>query len=356
MVQMLETAVESDADLRVTTVVPALDPAATKKIRSLLESLDLDMDDDIELFVTAHDGDELVACLGLAGSVLKCLGCSQRAQGYGVSALLMNRMNYEALDRGRTHLFAYTKPGNREIFESLGFYALAEVPGAAVLLENTPFGLASYLARLRRQRVPGRRIGGIVLNANPFTLGHRYLVETAASQVDALHVFVVSEDASLFGADARLRLVRAGVAELREPDRIKVHPGDRYVVSRATFPRYFIKGAAEREHAAAGLDLQLFRNHIAPTLGITDRFVGSEPLSPVTNAYNEEMAYWLEQAPSPKPAIGVHLIERLVHGGDVISASRVREAIAAGDFETIGRLVPAPTLDYIKQHYLTLRS
>ena len=356
MLHMLEAATEPFSDIRFETVVPTRDARGAREIRGLLASLGLGMDEDIDLFVTAHDGADLVGCLGLSGGVLKCLGCSSTFRGEGLAAQLMQRMNYEALDRGHTHLFAFTKPGNREIFESLGFYFLAEVPGSALLLENTPFGLESYLARLRLRRLPGERIGSIVVNANPFTLGHRYLVETAAAQVDALHVFVVSEDASLFPAGVRLRLVREGVEELALADRIAVHAGGRYIVSRATFPRYFIKGAAERAQAAAGLDLQLFRNHIAPALGITDRFVGSEPLSPVTDAYNDEMAYWLQEAPCDGPPVAVHEIERVTIGGEVVSASRVRASIEANDLDAVRRLVPAPTSAYIEQRFFTVRS
>ncbi len=350
MIGMLEAA-EPDTDVRVGTVQPAHDPDGLDEVRRLLHSQGLGIDGDIECFVTAHVHGELVGCLGLAGSVVKCAACAPDSQGEGLAARLMERMNYEALDRGRGHLFAFTKPHNREIFECLGFTFLAEVPGSAVLLENTPFGFESYLAKLRAQRLPGTKIGGVVLNANPFTLGHRYLVESAAADVDALHVFVVSEDASLFSSETRLRLVREGVAELGLGDRVRVHAGSRYIVSRATFPNYFLKRAAERASAAAGLDLQLFRTGIAVALGITDRYVGSEPLSAVTAAYNAEMRHWLEVAPSPAPVVRVHELERRELGGGPISASRVRACIEARDLDAIARLVPRPTLDHITRRF-----
>nr|NLI50916.1 [citrate (pro-3S)-lyase] ligase [Propionibacterium sp.] len=356
MLDMLEAAVDTDADVTIATVQPTRDTAAFRQIRGLLDRLGLGVDDDIELFVTARDADgRLISCLGLAGSVLKCAGCDPDAQGGGVLRRVMERMNYEALDRGRGHLFAYTKPANRAIFESLGFSFLAEVPGVAVLLENTPFGLPRYLRDLSDLYLEGDRVGAVVLNANPFTLGHRYLVETALGRVDALHVFVVSEDASLFPARDRYHLVRAGVAELGS-ERVQVHRGGRYVVSRATFPNYFIKGGEERARAAAGLDLQLFRDFIGPTLGVTDRFVGTEPLSPVTNAYNAEMHHWLEDAPSAHPPIRVHEIERRTLGEAVISASRVRACLESRDLAAIERMVPRPTYEYIKANFFAEKS
>lgn len=325
------------------------DQAAMADVRALLATSGLGLDADVELFATARDrSGRIVACLGLAGDVVKCAATDPRAQGEGVSARLMQRVTDAAADRGHTHLFAFTKPANREILVGLGFRPLAETP-EAVLLENTPFGLSGYVARLAGLRRPGRRIGAVVLNANPFTLGHRYLVERAASESDVLHVFVVGEDASEFGADERLALVRAGIAELGLGGRVVVHPGSRYIVSRATFPNYFLQREAERASAAAGLDLQLFRTAIAPALGITDRFVGSEPLSAVTSAYNREMRHWLAEAPSPAPPIAVHEIERLRFDGRPISASRVRAALASGDLDALAGLVPAPTLAHIRR-------
>lgn len=348
---MLEAAEDTEVPLFLDTVEPDADPAAAEDIRALLASLGLDMDPDVEVFVTGRQQGKLVGCLGLSGCVVKCLGCDEHTQGAGLSTRLMQRMNDEAADRGRHHLFAFTRPRNRRILEQLGFYYLAEVPGSAVLLENTPFGLSSYLAMLRSQRLPGARIGSIVMNANPFTLGHRYLVEQALTQVDGLHVFVVSEEAARFPADVRLRLVREGIAALGAADRIRVHPGGQHIVSRATFPNYFIKDAQGRARAAAGLDLQLFRNRIAPTLGITDRFVGTEPLSPVTADYNAEMRHWLSEVVADAAPIAVHVLDRLVLDGEVVSASRVRAALDAGDLRTLRRLTPDPTYAYLKAHY-----
>lgn len=304
-------------DLRLDTMHPSSDPDGLQEVEGLLHSVGLRLDPDVELFVTAraHAGSfdhadhgergRLVGCMGLAGSVVKCSAIEPAAQGAGVAGRLMERINYEALDRGRSPLFVFTTPCNREVFERLGFMTLAQVPGLAVLLENTPFGLADYRRRLRALRRPGRRIGAVVLNANPFTLGHRHLVATAAADVDVLHVFVVAEDASLFGADVRLRLVRAGVAELSADlglgDRITVHPGSPYIVSRATFPAYFLHDQDARADAAAGLDLQLFRDAIAPELGITDRYVGTEPLSAVTASYNAQMRRRLQDEPGAAP-------------------------------------------------------
>ena len=53
--------------------------------------------------------------------------------------------------------------------------------------------LETHKKSLREHRL---KVGCIVMNANPFTLGHEYLVQYAASRVHKLFVMVVSEDKS----------------------------------------------------------------------------------------------------------------------------------------------------------------
>lgn len=319
-------------------------------VTHLLASRGLSVDPDIELFATASDGDRLIGCLGLAGSVIKCAAVAVTDGGEGVLGRLVQEVHYLALARGRGHLFCYTRPQTASVFESLGFHRLAEAPGRAVLLENTPFGLTEHCAQLHEAYYrPGERIGSVVLNANPFTRGHAHLVQAAAAACDVLHVAVVSQDSSEFDAGTRLRLVKEGCAALPHADRIVVRPSGPYLVSRATFPTYFMKDAAAIAEGVAALDLQLFRGHIAPALGITDRFVGTEPICPVTAAYNREMWSWLTTDNLPSRAIGVHVIERLTDGGTPISASRVRAALAAGRRDELARLVPPTTLAHLLQ-------
>ncbi len=76
------------------------------------------------------------------------------------------------------------------------------------------------------------------MNANPFTLGHQFLVEKAAKECDWLHLFVVQEEGSEFSFFDRFEMIKAGT---RHIDNITIHPGSKYIISRATFPTYFIK-------------------------------------------------------------------------------------------------------------------
>ncbi|MEI7257007.1 [citrate (pro-3S)-lyase] ligase, partial [Dickeya dadantii] len=262
---------------------------------------------------------------------------------------VVNEVVQFAAERGQFHLFLYTRPCNIPVFRGCGFYPLACYDDQAVLMENTPIGIKQYCQSLATQVKPGRDIGAIVMNANPFTLGHRYLAEQAARACDWLHIFVVREDVSFFPFTERLEMVRQGVAHIPN---LTVHAGSEYMISKATFPGYFLKEEKLITQAHAALDLIIFRQYIAPALGITRRFVGTEPFCPVTHQYNQDMHHWLEQAGQvAAPALDVVEIERTrEHSGLAISASEVRRLLKLRQFEPIREIVPATTFAHLQRY------
>ena len=191
-------------------------------------------------------------------------------------------------------------------------------------------GLEEYCAALRALR-GGGTAGVIVMNANPFTLGHLHLVRTAAAQVDRLFVIPVAEEGQRFSYAERLEMIRLGCGSLAT-----VVPGSAYQISAATFPTYFLKDLSDASEVQMQLDIDLFCRHIAPALGASVRFAGSEPLDPLTARYNALMSEML-------PAAGVQFVEvpRLCDGKGPISASRVRAALDSGSYPA--DLVPPGT-------------
>lgn len=179
------------------------------------------------------------------------------------------------------------------------------------------------------------------MNCNPFTLGHRYLIEQAAKQVERLFVMVVREDCSLFAYAERKAMVEQGVAHL---ENVTVIDGSEYAISQATFPTYFLKRLDDAADTQMLLDLDLFRRHIAPALRATVRFVGTEPTDRLTRRYNQLMHEVLAD---------VRETARLEKEGNAVSASRVRKAMEQGDMSTIRQLVPPTTLPYIIAHLAT---
>ena len=250
-----------------------------------------------------------------------------------------------------THLFLYTKPTTAPAFSSLGFHEIAQVEGKVSFMENIPNGFSSYLNQLRTETKTyqnkhgitataagdGKIIAAIVMNANPFTLGHRYLIETAAKDCDLLHFFLLSEDSSLVPYAVRKKLVLAGTQHIPN---IVYHDTDQYLVSSATFPSYFQKEPSQIAAEQAYLDVAVFIR-IAQELGITRRYVGDEPFSPTTNLYNTAMKDSL-----PKHGISCYVIERTGAGGVTISASEVRARIGRGELDSIKDLVPPTTYEY----------
>jgi len=329
-------------------VQPKDSPPEMEEIKKLLAANDLELDDQVQMFVVCRRQGRLVACAGLDHYTIKCVAVAEDARGESLSLALGSEVVNLAAARGQFHLFLYSAPHNLPFFRGWGFYPLVEVPERVVLMENSPVAIERYCDSLREQRRPGQKIGGIVLNANPFTLGHRYLVEQAARACHWLHVFVVKEDASLFSYVDRFALVAAGVKNI---DNLTLYRGSDYIISRATFPGYFLKDQGIIEHSWAAIDLLLFREYIAPALDITHRYVGTEPFDPVTNNYNAEMKRWLEQAPSAAAPITVIEVPRASTRGTPISASKVRQLLAQRNFSQIQELVPATTLRFLEKQF-----
>mgnify|MGYP000108368844 CR=1 FL=1 len=206
--------------------------------------------------------------------------------------------------------------------------------------------LYTFVNELAAKRVPlpeGSTVGSIVMNCNPFTLGHRYLIEQAASQCDLLYIFVVEENKSIFSFEDRFMLVQQGTADLKN---VIVMPSGSFMISTLTFPEYFNKDNPNAVKVDPSMDVEIFGKYIAPALGITVRFAGEEPLDMVTNRYNETMKRIL-------PAYGVtfKVIPRKESDGQVISASRVRECLKSKDFIQINNLVPDTTFRYLLQKF-----
>jgi [citrate (pro-3S)-lyase] ligase len=266
------------------------------------------------------------------------------------------------------HLFLYTKCNSAKFFGDLGFYEIVRVDGQIVFMENRKTGFSGYLEKLKKETCECKAytdlanadkrcltghaaastdgsgtsdpfISALVMNANPFTLGHQYLVETAAASCDLLHLFIVSEDSSLVPFSVRKKLVMEGTAHLSN---ICYHESGPYIISSATFPSYFQKDETAVIESHARLDLAVF-TRISEALGITCRYVGEEPTSLVTSMYNEIMA-----AELPKADIQCRIIPRKEANGKPISASTVRQCLKDGDMETLKTLVPETTLRYFE--------
>lgn len=183
-------------------------------------------------------------------------------------------------------------------------------------------------------------IGAIVMNCNPFTRGHRYLVEKASKQCDQIIVFVVEEDKSEFAFCDRFEMVKRGTADI---DNVVVVPSGDFIISNSTFAQYFEKANAT-EVASMDYDIRIFGEVVSDIIGIKYRFVGEEPFDIVTKEYNETMKRIL-------PEYGIEVIEipRLKEDEEVISASKVRKLLKDGKLNLLKKYLPSTTLEYLKK-------
>lgn len=311
-----------------------------KKLTDFLNSRGLEIDDDLNYAVVLEEGNEIIASGAMSGPVLKCIAVKESREGEGLIGKIVTYLLLKAHHEEINHLFLFTRPDKTAVFTDLGFYEIARVEETAVLMENRKNGLSDFLQQLKKSKVDGNGIASIVMNCNPFTLGHLYLIEKTASENDHVHVFLVDENRSLFPTEVRIALVEEGTSHL---DNITIHHTGMYMISTATFPSYFLKDSHKVVDAHGRMDLAIFTRHIAPALGITKRYAGEEPLCPVTSHYNELMSQLL-----PPAGIEVNVLKRKEEGGKVISASRVRQMIADDEYESLAALVPSVTLEYLK--------
>ena len=383
-------------------------PRQRQRIEAFLKRNGLRFDDMHYYAAVTDDDGEMIAGGGLKGNVIKCVAVDDAHKGEAIANTLISHLIAHANEEGHSNVMLFTKPKNRQLFESLSFRLLAEAP-EAVLMETGIGGINYMVEQLKKIKEESEKYkeynkeckedskeckenseeckeeektnlnpstpqhlnistpqhlntttpqhlnpspsqplttttplrGVVVMNCNPFTLGHRYLIEQAAKQVERLFVMVVREDCSLFAYAERKAMVEQGVAHLKN---VTVIDGSEYAISQATFPTYFLKRLDDAADTQMLLDLDLFRRHIAPALGATVRFVGTEPIDRLTRRYNQLMHEVLAD---------VREIARLEKEGNAVSASRVRKAMEQGDMSTIKQLVPPTTLPYIIAHLAT---
>ena len=389
--------------MEIQTLNPAT-PRQRQRIEAFLKRNALRIDDMNYYAAVLDDDGEMIAGGGLKDDVIKCVAVDDAHKGEAIANTLVSHLISHANQEGYGCIKLFTKPKNRQLFESLSFRLLAEAP-EAILMETGIGGISNTVEALKKIKEESEKYkeynkeckednkeckednkeckedskeckeeektnlntttpqhlntsylntstpqhlnttmqptGCIVMNCNPFTLGHRYLIEQAAKQVERLYVMVVKEDCSLFAYTERKAMVEQGVADI---ENVNVIDGSDYAISRATFPTYFLKRLDDAADTQMLLDLDLFRRHIAPALGATVRFVGTEPTDQLTRRYNQLMHEALKD---------VREINRLEKDGNAVSASRVRKAMEEGDMNTIRQLVPPTTLPYIIAHLAT---
>lgn len=306
-----------------------------KDVEKFLEGFDINYERDVDYTIVALDGDKIVGTGSCSGRVLKCFAIDTNYQGMGITNSIITRLLDYQYQVGNKHLFIFTKPKNIKIFTDFGF-SLVEKTDDVALLDNKIDELNQLLKNIEDQR----ESGAIVVNANPMTKGHLYLINEARKMTDLLHIFMVEEDGSTFPYDFRYKIVKE---ELEKFDDVVVHPGNDYIISKNTFPTYFYKDEKTILKAYSELDTKIFGKYFAKSLNIKKRFVGTEDKDVVTKNYNETMERIL-------PDYGVEVVEipRASLDKEIISASKVREFLKERKFEEAYKFLPKATIKALK--------
>ena len=308
--------------------------------QEFLKNAKLSCEEEVKETVLLWEDDKLIGTGSRDGNLLKLIAILPEHQGEDLTSILLSELRKGAFAEGFNHLFLYTKPENEKMFQSLFFYTVAKTENV-LLMENRKNGINDFLAEICEENPKGT-VGAIVINANPFTLGHRYLIETASKKCDRIYVFVVSEDKSRFSAFDRIEMVKLGTKDI---ENVTVLPTGPYLVSNATFPTYFLKEREKANEVQCALDIEIFLKYFVPQFSINCRFVGTEPFSQMTNQYNRALKRGLENN-----GIKVFEIPRFEINGETISASRVRKLLDNGDIEVVKSLVPPTTYEYLKSN------
>lgn len=312
-----------------------------QEVNRFLVDCGLILDEDVDYSVVLKDeSGNIKGTCSKAGSIFKCFAVSEELRGEGVSSTLISSLIDRLFEEGKSHAFIFTKPDKVKIFSSLGFNLIQEVENAALLeygMNDINRSLDTIAVKYTIDEHCER--GALVMNCNPFTLGHRYLIEEASKNCSEVLLFVVEEDKSSFPFDIRYKLIKEGISDLKN---VKAIPGGEYIISSATFPTYFLRNEDSRHRAYTELDAGIFARYFCKRFGIKKRFVGEEPYCKATNIYNESLEKVL-------PEYGVELvkIERKKSEGEWISASMVRSFLKSGKIEDVRRLIPEVTWKFL---------
>lgn len=336
--------------------IPLSSPWSRRQAESFLLAQGLQMPRLDYMAGIFDDDDSLLACGGLDGSTIKGLAVCAEARHLNLAAKIVTHLRAYALEEGCRDVTVFTRPQNIPLFRSMGFCLIGQSEGAA-LLETDRLALDRYLGHLRSLRPEQGTCGVIVMNANPLTKGHLYLIDQASRRCDRLVVIPVADNPlTLFSYKERRAMLAEAVAQLPN---VVLAEASLYTVSRATFPTYFIKEKSRRSLAHIELDLNIFTRHIAPALQASLRFVGTEPADELTAEYNAAMHRLL-----PPAGIEVVELERMTlpaHGSPSaaaeaapVSASSLRRALQEGRTWQALQLAAPQAVPYVLAHAATI--
>lgn len=306
-------------------------------VKELLKQNELSFEEKTSHTIGLFDGDFLVATGSLDDNVIKMLAVDERYQGEQLLSTILTRLIYLLHQEKKYKYFVFTKPKNKKFFMDYNLFLIYEDEDI-LFFENKVNTIVETLHEIKYNlKLKRGSTASLVMNCNPMTLGHLYLIETAANIHDNVIIFLVEENRSVFPFDVRYKIVKKSVKHLKN---VIVLPSTAYIISKATFPTYFSKTVNDATKLYTKLDIHIFKDYFMNILDIDFRYVGTEPLDPLTNLYNEQMKLILKDQ--------LFIVNRLEKEQKTISASYIRKLAQEKSFEAIKELVPKATYQYLK--------
>ena len=303
-------------------------------VKSFLSKFDLQYREDATYTVYMEDNGDIVGTVSLVDNLIVCLAVDKKMQGENLAVTLVNHAVTKLREEGVFGYRVFTKPEYEPVFINMGFSLLVKTEKFCAL-EGGQSNILKEIEDLRVKVIMD--LGGIyddsaaiVLNGNPFTQGHLALCEYALTKHRRLIIFVLEEDLSEFSFKERFSLAFLATRQLGE--RVCVLPSTKYVVSRTTFPDYFLKTVDEKTEAFAEYDALIFKNFFMEKLGIAKRYFGSEKTD-YMSVYNSVMERVLGDS--------AEFVDRFTIDGKEISAKEFRNLIKCGKQKEALALIPA---------------
>ncbi len=311
-----------------------------EEVQEFLKRFELQYDSSVDYTIVAREGAKVVATASKGKNIVKCFAIDNQYQGEGLSTQLLTNLINKMFDEGYFHSLIFTKLSNKELFRGMGYKEVAHTD-KVILMEMGNKSIKKTLEKIIKKYDidTNKKRAMIVMNCNPFTLGHQYLIEKVANENDEVLVFIVEEDRSSFPFKVRYELVQKGTAHLKN---VKVIPGTEYIISSATFPNYFLRKEDDSLIEYTKLDASVCGEQFGKILNINRRYVGDEPFCKVTNLYNNALKEIL-----PQYGIEVIIVPRKEIENIAVSASKVRELLKEENYEEIKKIVPPTTYEFL---------
>lgn len=314
----------------------ALIPSEKKRITAFLQEFGLKYERQIDSTLYIEFDGEIVATVSTCKYIIKCLAVNLDYRSENLAGVLVSEVIKRFHEEDIFYYQVFTKPEYCNVFISLGFRPLIQTDKVTVL-EGGDGDIHETIQAMKVQMKyslgadsveRGCDIGCVVINGNPFTNGHVKLVEYAAAKHKYVLVFVLEEEGSYFTFKERYTMAYLA---LKPYSNVLVIPSSKYIISKATFPGYFLKTVDRTTREYALYDALIFLEYFMPLLNIKKRYVGEE-VKRYMRIYNQTLGMVLGDK--------IEVVERFKEDDEVISASKFRELIKEGKRDEAFQLIP----------------